>query len=172
MASAVAAAVLVLDQVTKSLVLAAIDADEAIDLPLGVRLVRRFNTGMSFSLGRGSQSLKITVFVFGLLLLLVARRELRRADDDPSAPKGLAIVAFGLVVGGAFGNLADRAFRGGKGFGAGAVIDFIDVGWWPVFNVADSALVIGCLALVLWSVTAGSTDAPERGQPDAGNEQP
>ena len=51
-------------------------------------------------------------------------------------------VALGLILGGALGNLADRAFRGG-GFFGGGVVDFIDLQWWPVFNVADSCVVVG-----------------------------
>jgi signal peptidase II len=56
-------------------------------------------------------------------------------------------VALGLIAGGALGNLADRAFRAGDGFMGGAVIDFIDVQWWPVWNVADMALVFGVILL-------------------------
>ena len=59
------------------------------------------------------------------------------------------MVAGGLVIGGALGNLADRAFRGHGGLLSGAVIDFVDLQWWPVFNVADSAIVVGaCIAVV------------------------
>ena len=45
------------------------------------------------------------------------------------------------------GNLIDRAFRAGDGFLGGAVVDFIDLQWWPVFNVADAAIVVGALLL-------------------------
>jgi signal peptidase II len=55
----------------------------------------------------------------------------------------------GLVLGGAFGNLADRVFRDGSGFLGGAVVDFIDLQWWPVFNVADAAVCVGAVLLVL-----------------------
>ena len=61
-------------------------------------------------------------------------------------------VALGLVLGGAFGNVIDRIFRS-PGFLRGAVVDFVDVGFWPVFNLADSAITCGCLLLLLasWS---------------------
>jgi signal peptidase II len=62
-------------------------------------------------------------------------------------------VALGLILGGALGNLADRAFRG-SGFFGGGVIDFIDVQWWPVFNVADSCVVIGGIMLVIVTLVA------------------
>ena len=61
-------------------------------------------------------------------------------------------VAAGLVAGGALGNLGDRAFRGDDGFLHGAVVDFIDLQWWPIFNVADSAIVVGGILLVVVSM--------------------
>jgi signal peptidase II len=60
-------------------------------------------------------------------------------------------VALGLVLGGALGNLADRLFRS-PGFGRGSVVDFVDLRWWPVFNVADAAITCGCVVLVLLSL--------------------
>jgi signal peptidase II len=59
------------------------------------------------------------------------------------------VVSLGLVLGGALGNLTDRALRDGTGILGGAVIDFIDLQWWPVFNVADIAVTIGGVLLVL-----------------------
>jgi signal peptidase II len=59
----------------------------------------------------------------------------------------MASVAAGLVLGGAIGNLVDRVFRS-PGFLSGAVIDFIDLRWWPVFNLADAAITCGCLLLL------------------------
>jgi signal peptidase II len=50
-------------------------------------------------------------------------------------------LSIGLQLGGAFGNLLDRLT-------AGAVVDFIDVGWWPIFNLADSSIVVGMTILV------------------------
>jgi signal peptidase II len=60
-------------------------------------------------------------------------------------------VVLGLVLGGAVGNVADRVFRDGNGFLGGAVVDFIDFQWWPVFNLADAAIVAGALLLAGWS---------------------
>ncbi|MED5445327.1 MAG: signal peptidase II, partial [Actinomycetota bacterium] len=56
---------------------------------------------------------------------------------------------FGVVFGGVLGNVTDRIFRKGDGFFSGEVVDFIDLQWWPVFNFADMALVIG-LPLLLY----------------------
>ena len=65
--------------------------------------------------------------------------------DDP-----IARTAVGGVVGGAIGNLVDRLVRSEAGLFGGGVVDFVDLGWWPVFNLADSAIVIGGVVIV-WS---------------------
>ena len=52
-------------------------------------------------------------------------------------------LGLGIILGGALGNLADRAFRAGDGFLGGRVVDMVDLQWWPVFNLADVALWVG-----------------------------
>jgi len=66
------------------------------------------------------------------------------AFRDAAAQSALVRVAFGAIVGGAIGNIVDR-------FHYGSVVDFIDLRWWPVFNVADSCITIGVALLVLSS---------------------
>jgi signal peptidase II len=56
------------------------------------------------------------------------------------------------------GNLADRLFRS-PGLFRGAVVDFVDLRWWPVFNVADAAISVGCVVLVLLSLGRPAADA-------------
>jgi len=73
-------------------------------------------------------------------------------------------VALGLVLGGAFGNLIDRLCRD-PGFLRGAVVDFIDLQWWPVFNVADASVVGGAVLLVCLSVFGYDFDAVGRRKP-------
>ena len=133
------AAVLLLDQLTKWWASDAL-ADRTIDLVWTLRLHLVFNTGAAFSQGEGWGPL------FAVLILLVVALLVRQGagTDDP-----MTRIAVGVVIGGAIGNLADRAFREGGGFFGGAVIDFIDLQWWPVFNVADSAIVVGGV-LVVW----------------------
>ena len=70
------------------------------------------------------------------------------------------IVAVGLIVGGAIGNLIDRAFRTDNGFLKGGVVDFIDLQWWPVFNIADAAIVIGGV-MMFWLGLKSSKDESE-----------
>ncbi len=67
------------------------------------------------------------------------------------------IVGLSLVLGGALGNLVDRLFRS-PGFLKGAVVDFVHVGRFPTFNVADSAITIGAVLIVLWAVRADLAD--------------
>ncbi len=68
-----------------------------------------------------------------------------RSERRPTA------VGYGVVVGGAAGNLVDRALRDGDGVLGGRVVDFVDPGFWPVFNVADVSLWVGIGILLLTS---------------------
>lgn len=136
---AVAAAVFVVDQLTKWWAINALDT-RSIHLfwTFDLRLAR--NTGASFSMGAGRGGL---IAVLALLVVVVLLLVGRAADTR------LGAVLVGLILGGAVGNLADRALRGGAGFLGGAVVDWIDPGWWPVFNVADACVVVGGILLVL-----------------------
>jgi signal peptidase II len=78
-----------------------------------------------------------------------------------TVPTRTGAVAVGLVLGGAAGNLADRAFRAGDGFLGGAVIDFIDAQWYPVFNVADMAVVGGALLLLFATARYHESESAE-----------
>ena len=62
-----------------------------------------------------------------------------------SVTNPLRVLAMGMVLGGAMGNLVDRFFRAN----GGAVIDFVDLQWWPVFNLADACLFCGAILLIL-----------------------
>jgi signal peptidase II len=134
---AVAAVVVAVDQVTKTWALHHAVSPKHVIWTL--RLALTFNSGAAFGLGRGTS----TVIVAGAIVLVVALLGLGRSASR-TANLG-ATIAMGLLLGGAFGNLADRLFRHHHG----AVIDFIDLQWWPVFNVADACITIGALLLVL-----------------------
>jgi signal peptidase II len=64
-----------------------------------------------------------------------------------------------MLIGGALGNVVDRLFRGEKWL-AGAVVDFIDLQWFPVFNIADSAVTVGA-AILIFSSLASSRKAKQ-----------
>lgn len=145
--ASVALSVLVVDQLTKHWALNAL-ADGPLDVIGSLRFYLRFNTGTAFSMGSGKGlgpwiSVLAIGVVVGLSLGFTSRFRLGAA-------------AAGLIAGGAFGNLADRAFRGDDGFLNGAVVDFVDLQWWPTFNVADAAICIGAALLVLASLRAPS----------------
>lgn len=146
---AVAAAVVVVDQLTKSWAVNALD-DHDIDVVWTLRLHLTFNGGMAFSQGRGWGPV---ISVVALVVVVVLLLSLRKGGSTLSA------VAVGLVVGGAAGNVVDRIFRSGSGFLGGEVVDFIDFQWWPVFNVADASIVIGGILLVVTSYFSARTSS-------------
>ena len=127
--------VVTVDQLTKWWALERL-SDGPIELVWTLRLRLTFNSGAAFSLGEGITPFLTAVGVVVLLLLVAMTRSV---DSRPVA------AAFGLMVGGAVGNLTDRLVRDHDG----AVVDFVDLQWWPVFNVADAGLVIGAVLLVL-----------------------
>ena len=100
-----------------------------------LRLNLTFNTGIAFSEARGSTPVVTAIaLVVVALLVVIARR----------TSGTFVAVILGLIIGGALGNLIDRLIR----HHAGGVIDFIDFQWWPVFNVADAAIVVGVIILI------------------------
>ena len=154
----VAIIVVVLDQLTKWWALERLSDDRVIDLfwTLRFNLVR--NAGAAFSTGRG---LGPVLGVGAVVVVILLVHYGRMVATLPTA------IGLGLVLGGALGNLSDRAFRsGGGGFLGGHVVDFVDLQWWPVFNVADAAIVVGGLLLAFTFATmpeepAGATPVGE-----------
>ena len=142
-------AVVVADQLTKSWALDALADGRDIDLVWTLRLHLAFNTGMAFSAGESwGPVIGVVALVVIVALLLGLRRESSRMTD----------VAVGLIVGGAIGNLIDRMFRD-PAWLRGAVVDFIDFQWFPVFNVADMGITIGGALLVFASWRAARAEA-------------
>ena len=80
-----------------------------------------------------------------VLMALVVLAVFYYAFRDAAAQSALVRIAFGGIVGGAVGNIVDR-------FHYGFVVDFIDLRWWPVFNVADSCITVGVALLILSSL--------------------
>jgi signal peptidase II len=145
----VAAVVYVLDQVTKILAvrnLTGRDPVYLVDSVLDLRLVR--NPGAAFGLAGGATIVFTLVAATVIVVILRTARKLRNV---------WWAVALGLLLGGALGNLTDRVFRA-PGTLRGHVVDFIHVPHWPVFNVADSAIVCGAILMVLLSLSGRSFD--------------
>ena len=159
----VAIAVVIADQITKQWALSALERGpcstpgNCIDLFAGIKFHLVFNTGAAFTRGSGFGPVLavLAFFMGGFLLYLATRREDR-----------LGIALFGTVAGGAAGNLVDRVFRADDGLFSGAVVDFIDVGWWPVFNIADMAIVIGVISIIVLTMFEGEPE-PEPDGTDA-----
>jgi signal peptidase II len=132
--AAVAGAAVVADQVTKRIVSSALGLGETKHVvgPLDIHHVQ--NSGIAFGLFPGSTTIVIalTSMVIAWLLVVFARSGARH----PVLPVGL-----GLVVGGSVSNLADRVRLG-------HVTDFLDLGFWPAFNLADTFIVVGVALLV------------------------
>ena len=136
----VAACTLALDQITKALVLRYLPYQQPWNpipaLHPIVTLTHITNTGAAFGLFPGSSAVFMVVSIAIIAAILIYYRYV------PAQP-GLVKVALALQLGGAMGNLLDR-------FRHGHVIDFIDFHFWPVFNVADSAVVIGVVILAYY----------------------
>ncbi len=139
-------AVVAADQLSKHWALGALADGRVVDVVGSLRWNLAFNTGTAFSLG-SDQGLGpwISLLAIGVVVAVALGSTSRFR---------LGAVAAGLVTGGAIGNLADRAFRGDDGFLQGAVVDFVDLQWWPIFNIADMAIVTGAALLVLASFRA------------------
>lgn len=127
-AAATAALVVVLDQATKQAADSRIARGDQVSVFPGLELTNTRNTGVAFGAFQGA-GLIVAVLIGVALVLLLAYFLYHR--DMP-----WLWLPVGLLLGGAFGNLADRAREGG-------VIDFIDPVSWPAFNLADSCIVVG-----------------------------
>ena len=142
LALAVAAAVVLLDQLTKWWALNALD-DGSISVIgdfLMLRLVH--NPGAAFNSLQGSG---VLIAVLAIAVVLVLVRVSGSAEHRHEA------AVFGLILGGAAGNLADRIFRA-DGFLNGEVVDWIDLWFIPTFNIADASLTIGASIALLVAV--------------------
>jgi signal peptidase II len=135
------ALIVVLDQLTKVWAVAALSDGPISIVGDTVELHLTRNPGGAFGRFRGmTPVLAILAVVVAICLV----RTVRRARDV------WTVTALTLVLGGALGNLCDRFFRS-PGVLRGHVVDFVRVGWWPVFNVADSCVTIGAVILIIRS---------------------
>ncbi|MBN2471354.1 MAG: signal peptidase II [Anaerolineae bacterium] len=135
---AIAAAVILLDQLTKALVVANLGLHEQFAPVEALRPYFTFtyvrNTGAAFGLFPSGGMIFIVVALVVTVMIVYFYRTI--PDQTP-----LMRAALGLQLGGAWGNLIDR-------LRLGYVVDFLDFKFWPVFNVADSAIVVGVLVLL------------------------
>jgi signal peptidase II len=135
-----AAAVLVLDQLVKHLVVSNLAGRPPLDV-IGrfVQLRYTTNSGGAFSLLTGAP------LFFGVMAIVIIGGIVYASRR--TQPLSMLVV-LGLILGGALGNLTDRLLRG-EGLLRGEVVDFVKVGIWPVFNLADACIVVGGLLLAI-----------------------
>ena len=138
--------IVVADQLTKHWALNRLSGDRTIDLVGSLRFNLAFNKGMAFSQATGAGPI---IGALGFVIVIVMVLWLRRFVT------GAAAVAAGMIVGGAIGNLIDRLFRGDAWL-RGAVVDFIGLQWFPIFNIADSAISLGAMLMIVASFRKSS----------------
>jgi signal peptidase II len=148
----IACIVLFADQASKLWVVAALGPEPYLyTIPLlgdWFRIIYAHNTGIAFSLFQGMSRLLIFTSLFicvGILYVYWTR-----------LPRHVPLIqlGIGLIVAGALGNVIDR-------IRLGYVIDFIQIGWWPVFNLADSAICVGAVLLAIFT-TRNEMPRPSR----------
>jgi len=151
----VATTVVVLDQVSKAWALSQLVDGHVVKVVgdlLQLRLT--FNPGAAFSFATGY------TFVFTIIAAVVVVVILRVSRRLRSLPWAIAL---GGLLGGAVGNLTDRVFRD-PGMLQGHVVDFIELPNWPVFNLADSAIVGAAALMILLSILGIEYDGSHRGR--------
>ena len=127
--------VFVFDQVTKAIIRSSLSLGDSWPEEGIFRIVHGLNTGSAFGLFAGFTNLLVVASIIGIVFILFVFL----IQNNSVIWLRLSL---GLIVGGALGNLFDRVKDG-------AVVDFISVGWWPAFNIADSSISVGmCLLLV------------------------
>ena len=139
---ALALGVVLADQVTKALVLGRFAAGERLEVTGFFNMVLVYNKGAAFSFLSDAQGWQTPLLIaFAVVAIGIVGTLLVRSPGRPLFCTGLA-----LILGGALGNLIDR-------LRFGQVVDFLDfhaAGWhWPAFNVADSAITVGAVLLIL-----------------------
>ena len=151
----IATVVFILDQVSKEVIRQQLPLYGSWPEEGFLRIVHGLNTGSAFGLFSGFTNLLIIVSIVGIGVVLYYFQK-----------QEISVIwyrlSIGLIVGGALGNLIDRLKDG-------AVVDFISVGWWPAFNVADSSISVGMVLLILTLLLGerfGWISASDESRPD------
>lgn len=151
--------VVLVDQLTKAWAVDRLYDGSVVRVFWTLQFLYAENKGMAFSKGAGMGPVIGLVAIGIAVVVAFSSRKLRSP---------VALVLCGVVIGGAVGNVVDRATRVEPGgtFMSGAVVDFIDLQWWPVFNVADMAVVCGGIALAVLLVKDPESATSEPGDGD------
>ena len=128
-----------LDQITKFLVKTNLDMYQSWPEEGFFRITYGINTGIAFGLLENQSTILITILpIIAIGFLIFYYKKQVKSNR-------VIRIIFGLQLGGAFGNIADRIFLG-------SVIDFIDIGPWYIFNIADSSIVCGLILLIFFII--------------------
>ncbi len=151
----VAALVVILDQASKRIIWEIYKYNGGTDVLDGVlRITLSKNTGAVLGILAGSKAVLLIITIISIVALIFFSYRMRYA---PAFKR----VCLGLIIGGAFGNLIDR-------IATGEVLDFIDMGIgryrWPTYNIADIAVTVGAVILILGFIRH-SDDEREEGSP-------
>ena len=126
--------VLILDQLTKRLFDSFYEVGNGFNILPFLSFTLRHNTGAGFSLFEGKTAFLIVFSIIVIAVILINYKNI---------PKDISLPSLALILGGSIGNLIDRLFHG-------YVIDFIELSFWPTFNVADSAITIGGILIIYY----------------------
>lgn len=138
--AAIAFLIVAADQLTKLWIQANLALNQSIPATGFYRLTYAQNTGAAFSIFYGKTGILTIISIIGVILLLVYVFAVYRRF--PYLDTRINKISLGFILGGTLGNLIDR-------IRLGYVIDFVDIGPWPIFNVADSSLVVGVIVFAL-----------------------
>ena len=123
-----------LDQISKYIVIQNLKLGESVPNSGIFRFTHAQNTGTAFSLFQNQTDILTIVSFVAIVLIIFIYLSIEK-------PSNYIYLSYGLLFGGAFGNLIDR-------IRLGYVTDFFDVGFWPIFNIADSAITIGIILMI------------------------
>ncbi|MBC63262.1 MAG: signal peptidase II [Chloroflexi bacterium] len=123
-----------LDQISKYIVVQNLVLGESLPNSGFFRLTHAQNTGTAFSLFQNQTDILTIVSFVAIVMIIFIYISIEK-------PSKYVYLSYGLLFGGAFGNLIDRVRLG-------YVTDFFDVGFWPIFNIADSAITIGIILML------------------------
>ena len=140
--AAIVVVIVAADQATKAIAVAHWSVVARPIIGTHVQLFVTRNSGSAFS---RFQNLTPLLALGAIVITIFLARAARNATDS------VTLYALVLLLGGALGNLSDRFFRS-PGFMRGHVVDFVSIGWWPVFNLADSCVTIGAVLLIVRSL--------------------
>jgi len=149
---AIIAIAIILDQITKNIITTSMSIGETIPVIENVFHITYFrNTGAAFGILQG-QTLILTIVPIILIVAILVFLTMKVKENHVVLSLGLA-----LICAGGIGNLIDR-------LRFGAVIDFFDFRVFPIFNIADSCVVVGCGLLIVYTIFLDRSEKDEKSE--------